>query len=143
MTPNAPTWAQVRSFLQADDWREVKSNARGGSQSDHIFFEKALPDGRLLQTHISHAAKKSMSAGRFQNILRLQLEVSASEFWEALRTSKPVDRPVVLEAPLRFEHQAWVVAVLVGQLHMDPDELSALTSEEAEALIHRHWNQNP
>lgn len=80
-----------------------------------------------------------MSPGRFGAILRDQLEVSRSEFWECIRTRKPVDRPVETEEP-PVEHPAWVVAVLVGDLHMSPEELEALTAEQARELVEQHWS---
>jgi hypothetical protein len=54
----------------------------------------SFPDGRTLQTDISHDRSSTISAGLFGMILREQLEVSRTEFWEAIRTGEPVDRPV-------------------------------------------------
>lgn len=80
-----PTWAQVERFCRVDGWSEVR-------RSGHVFFEKVLADGTVLQTHRSHASRKTMSAGRFRAILRYQLQVSEEQFWEALSTRKPVQR---------------------------------------------------
>ena len=139
MTPNSPTWADIKAFLAADGWRELPSGARGGSSADHIFYEKALPDGRVLQTHVSHSANKSLSAGRFREILRHQLEVSKDAFWEAIRTSTPVDRPAPVEAPEPHQHPAWVVAVLVGKLHMTGEDIAKLSPDEAQARVQQFW----
>ncbi len=140
MTPSSPTWGDVRDFLDADGWRKIETGARGGARSRHVFYEKVLDDGRVLQTHVSHAAQKSVSAGRFTSILGHQLEVSREDFWECIRTRKPVDRPVeVEEGPV--EHEQWVVAVLVGELHLTPEEFEALSAEEARRLVEEHWSK--
>ncbi len=139
MTPAAPTWDDIETFVNADGWREVPRGERGGSSSDHIFYDKALPDGRLLQTHISHSRKKTVSAGRFGAILRDQLEVSKDEFWECVRTGKPVDRPVPLDEIPTHQHPAWDVNVLVNDLHLTADQVMALSPEEAQERVYQHW----
>jgi len=141
VTPNSPTWSDVRDFLAADDWRELRSSERGGSSSDHVFYEKLLPDRRLLRTHVSHSASKTLSAGRFGTILREQLEVSRDEFWEAIRSGEPVSRPVPLDDPVAYRHPAWIVSVLVGQLHLDSAAVEALEPDEAEALVRDFWSR--
>lgn len=95
MTPVAPTWGDIEAFLAADGWRQTPQH--GGERQRHVFYEKVLEDGRVLQTHVSHSAQKSLSPGRFSNILRYQLEVSKDEFWDCIRTGKPVDRPVPVD----------------------------------------------
>ena len=44
----------------------------------------APTDGTLLQTHRSHAKRKTISPGRFRAILRYQLGVTEEEFWRVL-----------------------------------------------------------
>jgi hypothetical protein len=137
LTRVAPTWADIEAFLVADGWRQVP---HGGGRQRHVFYEKVLDDGRVLQTHVSHSAQKSLSPGRFSSMLRYQLEVSKDEFWRCLGTGTPVHRPVTVdEAPV--EHEAWVIAVLVGELHLPPDEIAALTAEEAQRIVHDHWSR--
>jgi hypothetical protein len=140
LTPTAPTWGDVERFLAADGWRQVKGGERGGRRSRHLFYEKTLDDGRVLQTHISHSRQKTLSPGRFSAVLRHQLEVSREQFWECIRAQRPVDRPTELEEGL-LEHEAWVVAVLVGELHMTAEQIAALTEEEAQGLVQEHWSR--
>jgi hypothetical protein len=140
VTPNSPTWGEVRSFLEADRWRPIPSGERGGSQSDHIFYEKVLANGRVLQTHISHSLDKRPHPHVFALILREQLEVSRTDFWECIRSGRPVDRPVPVEAAPK-EHPAWVVQVLAGELHMTGEEIMALELDEAERLVQEHWSR--
>ena len=141
MTPTSPSWADVERFLGADGWRQVPASERGGRRQSHIFFEKELPDGRLLQTHISHDRSSTISPGRFSTILREQLEVSRAEFWEAIRSGEPVERPVERDGEEVAEHEPWVIAVLVDELHMTAEEIEKLTEQEAIDLVHKHWSR--
>jgi hypothetical protein len=140
VTPASPSWADIEKFLDIDGWRQIPAGERGGRRQAHIFFEKLLPEGRLLQTHISHDRSKKISPGRFGTILREQLGVSRADFWEAIRSGEPVLRPVEAEeAPV--EHDAWVIAVLVGELHMGAEEIEGLSEDEAMRLVHEHWTR--
>ncbi len=80
-----PTWAEIERFCWIDGWHEVR-------RSDHVFYEKVLPDGIVLRTHRSFSSRKTMSPGRFKAILRYQLRVTEEQFWQALDTRSPVDR---------------------------------------------------
>ena len=140
MTPTSPSWADVEKFLGVDGWRQIPAGERGGRRQTHIFFEKLLPDGRLLQTHISHDRSKKISPGRFGTILREQLEVSRADFWDGIRSGEPISRPVETEE-VPVEHDAWVIAVLVGELHMSAAEIEGLSQEQAVRLVHEHWAQ--
>jgi hypothetical protein len=89
---------------------------------------------------VSKSGSKTISPGRFSSILRHQLEVSKDEFWECIRTGQLVDRPVGVTDEL-VEHDGWVLAVLVNELHMSAEEVEALTPAEAERLVHEHWSR--
>jgi hypothetical protein len=89
---------------------------------------------------MGHPRGKAPSPLQFQKILYYQIQVKKEEFWECIRTGVPVDRPVELDEPTAVEHPSWVVAVLVGQLHVSADELAAMSLEEAEARVHEHWS---
>lgn len=141
MTPASPSWGDVAEFLAADRWRRIPAGERGGRRQSHVFFEKELPDGRMLQTHISHDRSSTISPGRFGMILREQLEVSRAEFWEAIRNGEPVDRPAAKDDDEAVEHEAWVIAVLVGELHMPAEEIEKLTEQDAIELVHEHWSR--
>lgn len=80
-----PTWAEIERFCRIDGRRAVR-------RSNHVFYEKVLPDSIVLRTHRSFSSRKSMSPGRFKAILRYQLRVTEEQFWQALDTRRPVDR---------------------------------------------------
>lgn len=139
MTPDAPTWGEIEKFLQADGWIRLAASSRGGSSENHVFFEKLLDSGELLQTHISHSRRGPPSPGRFGLILRQQIKVSRAQFWEALRSGEPVARPAPVEAEQQVEHEAWVLAVLAGELHMTAEQIEELDVKQARQLVLDHW----
>jgi hypothetical protein len=140
MTPDAPTWGEIEKFLEIDGWTRLSASSRGGANQRHIFFEKLLDSGELLQTHISHSRGGRPSPGRFALILRNQIKVSRTDFWQALRSGQPVTRPVTVEVE-QVEHEAWVVAVLAGELHMTANQIATLDVEHARQLVLDHWSR--
>ena len=96
-----PSWDEIERFCRIDGWAHERSTA-------HVFWQKVLPSGEVLETHVSFASDKSMSPGRFGSILRTQLKVTKVEFWRALQTGEPVARPAELEDVVPG-HEAWVV----------------------------------
>jgi hypothetical protein len=141
MTPDAPTWGEVEKFLQAVGWPRLPASSRGGLSENHIFFEKLLDSGELVQTHISHSRRGRPSPGRFGLILREQIKVSRAQFWDALRSGEPVARPAPVEAEQQVEHEAWVIAVLAGELHMTVEQIEVLNVEQARQLVQDHWTR--
>lgn len=140
MTPNSPTWGDLRRFLSADRWREIPTGERGGRRSRHIFFEKVLQDGRVLGTHISHADDKTVPPGRFGEILRSQLAVTLEQFWECIRTGSSAVRPVELD-PRPLEHPLWVIRVLTDRLHMTADQIADLSADTARSLVEEYHSR--
>lgn len=129
-----PTWDEIEAFLAIDGLRQVRS---GG----HAFFEKLLPPGEILRSHRSHAGSKAMSQGRFAAILAHQLKVSRTEFWEALRTGRPVRRPSPAVEPPPPSIPAWVARVLETELHLSPEEIGRLEPDEARRMADEHWSK--
>ncbi len=138
MTPDAPTWGEIERFLQADGWTRLRASSRGGPGQRHIFFEKLLDSGELLQTHISHSRQGGPSPGRFGLILREQIKVSRAQFWQALSSGEPVARPAPVDAEQPLEHEAWVIAVLAGELHMTAEQIADLDLQQARQLVLDH-----
>lgn len=121
-----PTCADIDAFCKADEWTEVRT-------TDHVHWEKALPNGAVLKTHRSLAPNKVIKPGRFGVILRDQLQVSRAEFWQAVNSGTPVDRPVEPDdAPT--EYPAWVIWGLKAYGH-DEEAVRSMTPEEATSLL--------
>ncbi len=93
-----------------------------------------------MQTHISHSLDNRPGARAFALILQTQIQVSRKDFWNALASREPVDRPVELGAPV-VEHAAWVVEVLATKLHMSADEIGALSEAEAIQLVNDYYSR--
>ena len=65
---------------------------------------------------------------------------SREAFWEAMRSGEQVERPVPDDQEEVVEHEAWVMAVLVGSLHLSAEEIASLSSADAVALVHDYWS---
>jgi hypothetical protein len=81
---------------------------------------------------------KEIKPNVFARILRDQLRVSRDEFWAAIRTGQPVNRPVELDPP-PAEYEAWVVTGL-SKHGYDEDRVRAMTPEEAKARLLEIWS---
>jgi hypothetical protein len=128
-----PSWDEIEQFCKVDGWQPDRTTG-------HVFWRKVLPSGEVLETHRSFAGQKSMSQDVFGVILRTQLRVSRSDFWDALRTGEPVDRPSEEAERPAPSHEAWVVLGLKGQ-GMTEEEIRQLTPEDAVSLLHEKWSQ--
>jgi hypothetical protein len=80
-----------------------------------------------------------MSPGRFGGILRNQLKVSRGEFWNALQTGQPVDRPSEEEPEPVVAHEGYVVTHLLN-FGVSQQEIEVLSVDEALALLHSKWS---
>jgi len=126
-----PSWDEIEQFCKIDGWVSVRT-------SDHEHWEKVLPSGRVLRTHTSYAGGKTMSQGRFASILRTQLQVSRSDFWNALQTGRPVERPSESDEPAPPSHEAYVVLGL-KKYGLTEEEIARLSIEEAIVLLREKW----
>lgn len=128
-----PTWEELEEFCRIDRWQEIDKS------DDHRYYQ--LVHGRtVLQTRVSHSSKKTMSEGRWSSILRDQLQVSADDFWKALRTGDPVQRPSQPPDESRGI-PLWCAQVLENELHMAPAEIAGLEPDEAQRLVHEFWSR--
>jgi hypothetical protein len=66
--------------------------------------------------------------------------VSRTDFWQALRSGQSVTRPAPVEVE-QVEHEAWVIAVLAGELHMTADQIATLDVEHARQLVLDYWSR--
>jgi hypothetical protein len=129
-----PTWQEVEEFCRRDGWELIRSTG-------HSFYRKVLPDGTVLETHVSFAGRKTMSAGRFALILRTQLRVSEDEFWTVLRTGRRAARPStsIPEAPASLP--SWVANALRHQFDKSDEEIAAMDPADAEAYVLEQWSR--
>lgn len=129
-----PTWGDIETFLKADGgWKLVRG-------TKHDFYEKALPTGEVLQTHVSRAKNKSMHADTFKRICELQLKVSVDAFWDTLRRGKPVRRPSA-SPPVPRGPTLQMVHQLRTQLHLSDEKLRRMTFEEAKKLLDAFYSR--
>ncbi|HEX5415840.1 MAG TPA: hypothetical protein VFZ25_09240 [Chloroflexota bacterium] len=128
-----PTWREIEAFCRMDGWEPVRS-------TDHVFFRKVLADGTSLETHRSFADDKTMSAGRFMAILRVQLKVSPDDFWETLRTGRAAPRPGATPPPESPALPAWIVRVLRNDLGLSEQHIAGMTLEDARRTVEAFWS---
>jgi hypothetical protein len=130
-----PTWSEVRDFLAKDGWERT-------TNTDHSHYRKVLADSTILETHISFSGQKTMSPGRFALILRTQIKVDQTDFWETIGTGRPAVRPAaeLPEAPSTLPE--WMVRVLVDQMRKRPEDIARLDRETAQAAIDEFWSHS-
>jgi hypothetical protein len=128
--PRRPaTRTDHQSFCVIEGWTERK-RATGRRGTHHVTYEFALPDGRILYTRISHPVDRSdYGPSIWAHILRVQLDVTADEFWAS------VDEKVM---PKRQELQpsaeaipAGVVRALITEARIPESDVRAMTTAGA------------
>lgn len=124
-------WSDIDAFCAADGWTPDR-------KTDHVFWEKALPDGTVLQTRRSFGDDE-IGENLFRLILRDQLKVSRTEFWNAINSGTSVDRPVdpLEEVPT---YEAWVVRGLLQKGYHE-SQIHEMTPDQARELLHEQWSQ--
>ena len=108
---------------------------RDPGPEDHTRYRKTLPNGEILRTRVLHGQGDIDDPRLWNRIWRRQLKLgSEDEFWEALRTRKPVDRePAEAESqpPAGESKPGWLVNGLISAAGLDPYEVAGMTQEEA------------
>jgi len=133
---SAPTWRDLVAFCKADKWEPSR-------QTKHAVYKKVLADGTALQTETSRGKDAdNIGAGLFHFILRVELQVSEDEFWEAIRTGEPASRPAhPAPRPLPPKPDAGLVFQLRKHLHLTDQEIGALSKDEAVELINEYYSR--
>jgi len=67
-----PNWKELKRFCERDGWTLVRS-------TDHDFYEKRLPDGRILRVKVSRGSKQ-IHHHQWQEILKRQLSTTEEYF---------------------------------------------------------------
>lgn len=73
-----PAFRDVKRFCERDRWALIRS-------TDHWYYEKVLPDGRILRTKVSRALHREIPGHLWKNILKHQLQILEEEFWRKIR----------------------------------------------------------
>lgn len=125
-------------FCTTEGWSLVRG-ATGKPVTHHCTYEFALGDGRVLRTRISRPVDRTQyRRSMWSHILRSQLEVTEGEFWRCVdegvlprRTRRP--------SPPRRSLPLHVVEGLARH-GISPQEIGAMTEEEATERLHRLWS---
>jgi hypothetical protein len=84
-----------QKFCEVEGWTCVShGTGRRGKGRDHVRYELALPDGRILRTKISHPINRRTNYGidLWKHILRDQLCVTQQQFWDCVEGSELPER---------------------------------------------------
>lgn len=129
-----PRHSDLRRFCELDGWEETTKRRRN---PDHIRYRKVLDDGRVLRTKVSHGRGSIEDPGLWSRIWRDQLALdSEDEFWQALRTGRPVDRSAAPSAPPSGPSKpGWLVNSLIFVAGIPEEEVERLSIKEAK----RRW----
>lgn len=133
---SAPTWGDLRAFCGADHWAPPR-------QTKHAVYKKVLADGTALQTEASRGKdSENIGAGLFHFILRVELQVSEDEFWEAIRTGEPASRPAHPALPAAPpKPSAGMVFQLRKYLRLTDAEISKLSKDEAVETLKEYFSR--
>ena len=132
-----PTYKNLRDFCRIDGWDDLAKTRPGrkGKALDHDRYEKRLDDGRILRTKVWRGRGRYGDPSLWRHIWRDQLGLESEEqFWEALRTGKPVERTGGAEAPAAKPNvPGWLVynlVMLVGIPHEEVDQMTEVEANE-------------
>ena len=124
-------------FCNIEGWELVRG-ARGKPVQHHRTYKLILPDGRILRTRISRPIDSSQyPRSMWTHILREQLSVTESEFWDCVDQGVLPDRNIsATERPGLPYYLAVEVQRTCG---LSADEAAELSESEAKGMIARHW----
>lgn len=72
-----PRFRELKAYCEKNGWALIR-------KTDHYYYEKVLPDGRVLRTRVSMALHKEIPRQLWQRILSRQLQVTEEEFYRGL-----------------------------------------------------------
>jgi len=73
-----PTFRDLKRYCERGRWTLIRSTG-------HWFFEKVLPDGRVLRTNVSRGLHREIPRHLWQRILKHQVQSTEEEFWKKVR----------------------------------------------------------
>jgi hypothetical protein len=121
-------------FCLIEGWI-LRHRADGSKRgSHHVNYELSLPDGRILFTRISHPPDRTTyGAALWAHILRDQLEVTNTEFWECVSDGITPNRGIV--APIAEPIPLAVIHTLINDAHIPESEVKAMSKDAAIARL--------
>lgn len=148
-----PTKKDLKDFCRIDGWTDITKVRRpDGSKrktGDHFRYTKTLPDGQVLRTRVSHGDGPAFGdPGLWSHVWRDQLGLDGEEqFWEALRTGKPVTRGSVIATigpPAPVEPKpAWLVEYLIYRAKIPEQQVHEMSLDAATAEYNRRIGLSP
>jgi hypothetical protein len=72
-----PKFKDLKRYCEKNGWVLVRD-------TNHWYYEKALANGDVLSTKVSHAVHREIPGELWQRILRKQLHTTEQEFWKML-----------------------------------------------------------
>jgi len=139
---SVPSWADLRKFCEIDGWEPKRSVS--GAVGNHFRYRKQLPDGTWSQTRASHGSGEIGDPALWHRIWREQLKLEREEqFWEALRTRRPVARRDVAPQPVTEDEglPGWLVDKLSREVRLSSEEIAGMTEEQALGRLHAHYSR--
>lgn len=134
---------QHQKFCDVEGWTEV-SNARGGTVGHHLTYELPLATGEILRTRVSRPANNDRyGPGLWSAILRDQLGVTETQFWQCVNKSVKPPRPGAAADVPGQALPAGLAYQLLHTLGLTEQQVSAITLEDAVALMTVHWSTPP
>lgn len=132
-----------QTFCENDKWTLVR-DATGGVVGHHITMELHLPDGRVMRTRISRPADNTDYGPKLWcQILKEQLHVTEAEFWDCAKNGVRPERTAgTVAIPAKEPIPLGVVEKLLRLVHLTPDEIEAMTPEQAIARLNQFWSEN-
>ncbi len=127
-----PRYQDVRAFCRIDGWTRA-ADQPGRRVSKHETWTRPMPGGPPLRTAISKG-RGQYGPQMFARMLKHQLRVTEEQFWQAVRSGVPPERPPVKPArptghplPLALAQQLLARGYTEAQLR-------GLTAKEARLL---------
>lgn len=124
-------------FCVTEGWTERK-RATGRRGTHHVNYELALPDGRILLTRISHPPDRSTyGSSLWAHILRDQLAVTNSEFWDCVDQGITPVREIAKTnnetIPLS------IIKTLVNEAGIPESEVKSMTKAQAITRLSEYY----
>ena len=138
MSHPAPTRTAHERFCKTEGWQIVRS-AIGKNNTHHNTYELTLPSGNVLRTRVSRPVNKhTYGPEMWAHILRDQLDVTESEFWDCAARGIIPKRSIVPANPPRSA-PAQVLYQLKHRVGLSDSQIAALTREQAIERLNNYW----